>query len=63
MTDDAPTSSAPINRGHQPLIANDGHQPRPTPWPSVAPGKVQGGYQAPAGGKPPVPTTGSGVKK
>jgi hypothetical protein len=68
MTDDTPS---PSNRGHQPTlnngrhphIANDGHQPRSTPRPSVAPGKIQGGYQAPIGGKPTAPTTGSGVKK
>jgi hypothetical protein len=72
MTDDTPSSNNLANRGHQPnalnkgyqpTMANDGHQPRPTPGPSVAPGKVQGGYQAPSGGKPAAPTTGSGVKR
>jgi hypothetical protein len=57
MTDDTPSSNTLTNRGYQP------NQPRSTSGPSVAPGKVQGGYQAPSGGKPATPTTGSGVKK
>ena len=54
-----------LTEGYRPQMANDGHQPRPaTPTsPHGIPGKVQGGYQAPAGGKPAAPTTGSGVKK
>jgi hypothetical protein len=50
-------------------MAHDGHRPLPQtatkgyqPSPPNAGGKVQGGYQAPAGGaKPATPTTGSGV--
>lgn len=55
--------------GHRPTLAQDGHRPLPSnvshkghqPGPTAG-GKVQGGYQAPGGGKPAAPTTGSGVK-
>lgn len=50
--------------------AMDGYQPRgyqpssaPAPKPVSNPEGIQGGYQAPTGGKPAAPTTGSGVKK
>lgn len=75
MATDTPKSGSPnVQKGHQPrpTIAQDGHRPapqiiteghRPRPAPVTAPSTgVQGGYQAPAGGgKPPAPTTGSGV--
>jgi hypothetical protein len=57
--------------GKGPHMAQDGHRPLPAPTtlqkgyqpnPANTPGKVQGGYQAPGGGKPATPTTGSGVK-
>lgn len=69
MDDDKPQSG---NRGHQPGMAQDGHKPgqilteghKPRPAAVTIPRKVQGGYQAPAGGgKPAAPTTGSGVTK
>jgi hypothetical protein len=68
MNNDKPQSG---NRGHQPGMAQDGHKPgrilteghKPPPAVTI-PHKVQGGYQAPAGGgKPAAPTTGSGVTK
>ena len=64
MTNKSP-SNVVLDRGHQPRMANDGHQPRPAAPAAVSvPTKVQGGYQAPSGGnKPATPTTGSGVKK
>jgi hypothetical protein len=43
--------------GHRPGLLTEGHKPHLTP----IPGKVQGGYQGPGGGKPATPTTGSGV--
>jgi hypothetical protein len=49
-----------LTEGHRPLPSQPsqkGYQPNP----ANAPGKVQGGYQAPGGGKPATPTTGSGV--
>jgi hypothetical protein len=72
MANDKPKSGGAIlQKGHQPrpTLAQDGHKPRPIteghqPRPAAVtiPNKVQGGYQAPAGGgKPAVPTTGSGV--
>jgi hypothetical protein len=60
MADDTSSSNALANGGQRP---NPFNQPRPTPSPSVAPGKVQGGYQAPIGEKPAAPTIGSGVKR
>ncbi len=42
--------------GYRPALT-EGHKPQPTP----IPGKVQGGYTGPGGGKPVAPTTGSGV--
>jgi len=72
MTNDKPQSGGNVvNKGHQPRMAQDGHQPRtilteghkPRPAAVKIPQKVQGGYQAPAGGgKPAAPTTGSGVQ-
>lgn len=59
------------SNGQRPTIAQDGHRPLPSnvstqkgyqPNPASGTGKVQGGYQAPGGGKPATPTTGSGVK-
>lgn len=43
---------------HRPGLLAEGHKPHSVPFP----GKIQGGYQAPGGGKPATPTTGSGVK-
>ena len=72
MTDDTASSNGhthtdhqanPSNKRYESTIAMDGHQPRPAPRPSVASGKVQGGYQAPSGPRPAVPTIGSGVKR
>jgi hypothetical protein len=58
--------SSSSSRGPQTQMAHDGHRPRSLITegykPAIAPGKVQGGYQAPGGGgKPAAPTTGSGV--
>lgn len=51
-------SKEPVSTRH---IAQDGY--RPASSHIDRPNKVQGGYQAPAGGsRPAAPTTGSGVK-
>lgn len=55
------------NSGPKRTMAMDGHRPLPSQTKidkgyQPQPGKVQGGYQAPGGGKPQTPTTGSGVK-
>jgi hypothetical protein len=59
MSNDKSRVTGPIrtNDGHQPGMAKDGYPGR-----GHQPGKVQGGYQSPGGGRPPLPTTGSGVK-
>jgi hypothetical protein len=46
-----------IGDGYAPAGSKDGYTGR-----GHQPGKVQGGYQAPSGTRPPLPTTGSGVK-
>ena len=55
------------NGSRPPTMTMDGHRPLPLrsrmeKGYQPQPGKVQGGYQAPGGGKPPAPTTSSGVK-
>jgi hypothetical protein len=62
MTDRSNSRSAGrqmAHDGHRPQLLAEGHKPQVV----SIPGKVQGGYQGPSGGgKPPSPTTGSGVK-
>jgi hypothetical protein len=59
MTNDKSRVTGPIrtNDGHKPSVANDGYPGKRGHQPGV-----QGGYQSPGGARPPLPTTGSGVK-
>ena len=62
MSDNKASGSRLANDGYKPGLLTEGHKPLPSRGYQPQPGKIQGGYQAPGGGKPSAPTTGSGVK-